>query len=233
MPEMENIFPYLGQISYALLLASYCFKQNAWLRSTAIAASLVVIFYSLNIAGGPFWIPIFWNLAFLVANGFHLGVVFWRNRQTNLDPLETFLSKTILANFPSVEVKSFSQCATQGILPQGERLIEMDTEIDALYCVLQGSAQVVDHGKKISELGAGRFVGEMSLLTHSKTRADVIAGTELKLLIWQHDAIDAWVGGDTMRLNLLQQALGNQIVEQLLQQKQSLPVPPPVMRRSG
>jgi hypothetical protein len=232
MPGMESIFPYLGQISYALLLASYCFTQHTWLRSTAIAASVVVIFYSLNITDGPHWIPIFWNLAFLIANGFHLGVTFWRSRQTNLDPLETFLSKTILTNFPSTEVKSFSQCASQGILPQGERLIEVDTEIDALYCVLQGSAQVIDHGKKI-ELGAGRFVGEMSLLTHSKTRADVIAGTELKLLIWQHDAIDAWVGGDSMRLNLLQQALGIQIVEQLLQQKQSVPVPPPVMRRSG
>ena len=133
--------------------------------------------------------------------------------------METFLAKTVLENFPSSEVRSFTRIARGDHIPAGQRLIECGTKIEELYCLLSGEADISEKGVHITKFGPGKFLGEMSLLTKSSTRADVVAATDLRVLLWTHDSIDAWVAEDPVRLGLLQTALGRQVVEELLQQR--------------
>jgi CRP-like cAMP-binding protein len=217
-----SLFLYLGQLAYLLTFVSFAVRNVLWLRLVAVAASFVAIAYSLGVPGGPFWIPVLWNALFLLVNCTHLLLNRWRQRSVALDPLENFLSKTALANFPPAEVKSFAKAAGEGKLPAGNHLIRSGTNISHLFCLPKGRADVLTSGRKCAELGPGCFVGEMSLLTRSATRADVIAATELSLLVWPHEEIEKWVNADAARLGLLQTALGAQVVDQLLRQNEQL-----------
>lgn len=219
----QSFFAYLGNIAYFLTFVSYAVRNIALLRVLAILASVVAIYYGAKVAAEPLWIPILWNTLFLLVNVAQLGITRWRMRAVALTPLEEFLSKTVLANFPSAEVKSFTRIAHEETLPAGKQLIRMGTELDRLYCLLHGSVHVLVGGKQIADLHAGSFVGEMSLLTQSKTRADVVSATPLRLIAWPHDEIEKWVDADATRLGLLQTAMGRQVVEALLRQQ----TPPP------
>lgn len=210
---------YVAQLAYFLTLASYTVRNVVWLRAGAILAGLAAIQYSFTAASQPLWIPIFWNSAFILVNGAHLAMSRWRGRDVRLDPLEDFLAKTVLANFPPAEVRSFASLASEGELKAGSQLIRTGTLIQQLYCIVKGRVDIVVKEKKVAELGPGRFVGEMSLLTRSRTRADVHVASDIKVLVWPHEAIEGWVNSDASRLALLQTAMGTQVVEELLRRQ--------------
>lgn len=214
---------YIAQAAYGLTLLSYSVRNVAWLRALAIAASCVAILYGFNASREPLWIPILWNLLFITVNGVHLALSRWRARDVALGPLEDFLAKTVLMNFPQAEVRSFTALAGEGELAAGSQLIHFNTEISHLFCILKGKVDIMVKERKVAELGPGRFVGEMSLLTRSRTRADVIVAEDLKVLVWKHEDIEKWVNSDASRLGLLQSALGTQIVEELLRQQTQQP----------
>jgi hypothetical protein len=210
---------YAAQLAYALTLVSYGARNMVALRLAAIAASCAVIYYAAVASAEPLWLPLLWNIAFAFVNLGHLAYNRWQTRNLRLDPLEDFLAKTVLANFPAPEVRRFAAIATQGTLPAGSAMIHAGTEIHQLFCILQGRVDVVVNGVKVAELGPGRFVGEMSLLTRSRTRADVVVAADLQALAWKHEDIDSWVSGDANRLALLQTAMGTQVVEELLRRR--------------
>ena len=214
---------YVAQAAYGLTLLSYSVRNVAWLRALAIAASCAAIFYGFSAGREPLWIPIFWNLAFILVNAVHLALSKWRARDVSLNALEEFLAKTVLMNFPPAEVRSFTALAGEGELTAGSQLIRFNTEIHHLFCILKGRVDILVKEKKVAELGPGRFVGEMSLLTRSRTRADVTVAEDLKVLVWKHEDIEKWVNSDASRLGLLQSALGTQIVEELLRQQTQQP----------
>lgn len=214
---------YVAQAAYGLTLLSYSVRNVAWLRALAITAGIAAIFYGFNASREPLWIPILWNLLFIMVNGVHLALSRWRARSVALGPLEDFLAKTVLMNFPPAEVRSFTALAGEGELATGAQLIHNNTEIEHLFCILKGKVDIIAKERKVAELGPGRFVGEMSLLTRSRTRADVVVAEDLKVLVWKHEDIEKWVNSDASRLGLLQSALGTQIVEELLRQQTQQP----------
>ena len=209
---------YFAQLAYFFTFVSFLTRNINWLRMLAILGGILTIAYAGFADRDPMWSPIFWHFSFLMANGANLLLSYWRQRSVSLDSQETFLSKTVLANFPSSEVKSFSAIASETLVPAGKGFIREGTDIEYLFCILQGTADVYCAGKKIAQLTPGMFIGEMSLLTQSKTRADVMANTDLTMLVWPHAKLEKWVDTDSSRLALLQTALGRQIVEELLRQ---------------
>ncbi len=226
---MDNSYLiYVAQLAYCLTLLSYTVRNVTWLRAIAVLAALATIYYGFHVAAEPLWIPIVWNALFIGVNVIHLALSRWRSRDVTLDALEDFLAKTVLANFPPAEVRSFAELASEGTLVPGARIIHSGTQIRHLFCILKGRVSVLNQGKKIAELGPGRFVGEMSLLTRSLTRADVDVESDLKVLVWTHESIEGWVNDDAARLGLLQTALGTQVVEELLRQQTANAANPPL-----
>lgn len=217
-----NYIVYFGQFAYFLLFLAFTLRNVNWLRIVAIIASVFVIFYSAKAPDEPLWIPIFWNALFIATNLVQLLLTRWRARSVALDPLENFLGKTSLHNFPPAEVKSFAAIAREGDVPAGKQFIDADSNLEFLFCIIKGQVDIFAKGVKCAELKPGSFVGEMSLLTKAKTRADVVAASELRLLVWPHEEIEKWVDSDSSRLALLQQALGTQVVDQLLRQNDEL-----------
>lgn len=214
----ENGIVYLMHLTYLTGFAALCCKNIIHLRVLSTIASTATIYYSFVAFSDPAWVPILWNGCFVGANLVHIFLVNWRTRQVSLNPRESFLSKTVLSNFPSAEVRSFCELAQEGKLGEGKRLVNEGTDLSVLFCIMSGGADIYSKGFKVGELSAGRFIGEMSLLTQSKTRAEVITNSEVEFLAWAHKDIERWVDCDATRLGYLQTALGTQVVEVLLKQ---------------
>jgi len=78
----------------------------------------------------------------------------------------------------------------------GEALIRQGQQGDALFVVLEGEARVLlsDHDgtvRSIATLTRGSVAGEMSLITQEPATADVIAATELRVLVISATDFDA------------------------------------------
>lgn len=213
-------FFYIGQAAYLSLFLAFCFSRVQWFRGLAVLSSLVFIWFNYSVSSEPLWLPIVWNSLFIAANLFYLVRFKRAADQVKLDPLEEFLHKTALANFPPAELKSFVFIGNEGALPTEHCLIHDGTELQYLFCILQGGVRISKNKKTITELVPGCFVGEMSLLTKALTRADVFTTEPSRFLVWKHEDIDTWVEEDSARLSLLQAALGTQVVEQLLRQNE-------------
>lgn len=219
--DSSNLF-YIAQVAYGVALLSIGFREIRRLRQVACASGVVFIFYGFMAAKEPLWLLIFWNTLFIAVHSFHLFFRSGVGGTVTLNPTATFLSKTALLNFPPNEVKSFFDIANEGDLPANHSMIQAGTELEYLFCILQGAVVVQKNGKKITELKAGSFVGEMSLLTRSATRADVLTLMPSKFLVWKHADINAWIEENPVRLSYLQSALGAQVVEELLRQNQEM-----------
>ena len=62
-------------------------------------------------------------------------------------------------------------------------MLQQDAVGHELFVILEGSATVSRNGRKITTLGPGAFVGEMSLLDKGPRVATVKADTDVRLLV--------------------------------------------------
>ncbi|MGL6279572.1 MAG: cyclic nucleotide-binding domain-containing protein, partial [Gaiella sp.] len=80
------------------------------------------------------------------------------------------------------DLARIARIAEQRTVPEGTELIREGEPGDAFYAVVEGSIVVRRKGRKLAELGAGSFVGEIALLSRSPRTATVVATTELVVL---------------------------------------------------
>jgi len=59
------------------------------------------------------------------------------------------------------------------------------------FVILDGTARVERHGKKVATLGSGSYFGELSLLDRAPRNATVVAETEVELVVLGQRAFDS------------------------------------------
>jgi CRP-like cAMP-binding protein len=62
-------------------------------------------------------------------------------------------------------------------LPAGTAIVRQGEAGDSFYILLEGQATVRRNGRKVGELGAGSFFGELAILDPAPRNADVVADT--------------------------------------------------------
>jgi CRP-like cAMP-binding protein len=86
------------------------------------------------------------------------------------------------------EVPLFSHCSKRDLqalarntevleLPEGARIVSQGDAGNAFYVLLDGSAIVRRNGRKVAELDAGAYFGELAILDPAPRNADVVALT--------------------------------------------------------
>ena len=91
------------------------------------------------------------------------------------------------------QVPLFSQCSKKQLaeiasistlidLPAGTRLIREGAVGHDFMLIVQGAAEVRRKGRKINELGAGEFIGEMALISGAPRNATVTTSQDSSLL---------------------------------------------------
>lgn len=208
---------FIGHLAYALIFLSFSVRNMLRLRIIAILASIAVIFFSMYIVDKVLWIPIYWNLAFIMMNTFQISVLLWQRRSVILNEQEVFLQTHALRGFSSAELKSFLRIAKKVSFSTEHLLIKQGDKQRDLYLIESGAVGVRFKEREIARLLAGSFVGEMSLLTNSPARADVHAIEPVVVYAWDRPSLESWLAVAPHRQGLLQAALGGQLIDQLMQ----------------
>src|SRR3954447_1399521 len=91
-------------------------------------------------------------------------------------------------------VPLFSSCTTRDLqkiasaadeiqVPAGHVLVDQGQAGREAFVIVDGSATVRRNGKKVTTLGPGAVVGELSLLDHGPRTATVVADTDTSVLV--------------------------------------------------
>jgi CRP-like cAMP-binding protein len=80
------------------------------------------------------------------------------------------------------DLARIARIAEERRVTAGTELIREGEPGDAFYAVVDGTVVVRRRGRKVAELGAGCFVGEIALLSRRPRTATVVAATELVVL---------------------------------------------------
>jgi CRP-like cAMP-binding protein len=82
---------------------------------------------------------------------------------------------------PDVREK-FAVWVSELEVPQGQHLADEGEYAYDLFIIEDGTAEVIQDGKTVAELGPGEFFGEMGVLEKAKRNATVVAKTPMTLL---------------------------------------------------
>lgn len=192
-----------------------------WLRGLAIIAGIASIFYNYHISATPLWVPIQWNILFIATNVLQIVFLLKGKMNVSFDGALDKIYKTRFSHFTPMEFKTLIGIAHTRSSPMNTVLVENNSTPDSLFLLLEGACTVELNGKELAILREGDFVGEMSFLTDSKTRADVYAKSKITYLIWDNQKLHAFLSKNANLLHRFEGAIGHQLIEAIVKNNQT------------
>ncbi len=92
----------------------------------------------------------------------------------------------IFSELSEEEAKRLAAFATETSAAEGQILMKEGDYSVELIAIEEGTADVIQGGKKIASLKEGDLIGEMGLLEHRPRTADVIASSPMRLIKLTH-----------------------------------------------
>jgi CRP-like cAMP-binding protein len=96
------------------------------------------------------------------------------------------------------------------------RLINQNEAIEAIYVIMEGQSHVFANGFHVATLEKGEFIGEMSFLTNTPPRADVIVSQDSQIHFWSTEDLRSHFGKRPLMLGKFHSAIGNQVISKLV-----------------
>lgn len=187
----------LGAITWltlanVLYLASYSVHDILLLRILTIVAALLLIpFYYVQ--STPLWIAIVWNLVFIAINTYWIVRLVLERRPVHLTGDEQRLREL---SFPSLTPREALNLYKTGMwedIEPGTSLVEHDRAGARFSVILFGTADVVQHGEKVEELGEGQFVGDIDSHADERGDIDVLVRTRSRVMCWPRKRLQAFL----------------------------------------
>ena len=92
----------------------------------------------------------------------------------------------IFSHLSDEEAKRLAAFATETSVADGQILMKQGDYSTELIAIEEGTADVIQDGKKIASLKEGDLIGEMGLLEHEPRNADVIATSPMRVMKLTH-----------------------------------------------
>ncbi len=92
----------------------------------------------------------------------------------------------IFSELSPEEAKRLAAFATETSAAEGQILVKEGDYSVELIAIEEGTADVIQGGKKIASLGQGDLIGEMGLMERRPRNADVIASSPMRLIKLTH-----------------------------------------------
>ena len=93
---------------------------------------------------------------------------------------------TIFSHLSDEEARRLATFATETSIAEGQILMKQGDYSTELIGIEEGTADVIQDGKKIASLKEGDLIGEMGLLDRRPRNADVIATTPMRVIKLTH-----------------------------------------------
>lgn len=81
------------------------------------------------------------------------------------------------------DLQRVAKASDELTIEAGRTLVEQGRTGHEFFLILEGSAVVRRNNRKVAELGAGQYFGELALLDRGPRSASVIANTDLRVLV--------------------------------------------------
>jgi hypothetical protein len=219
---------YLVHVGYALMLSALVARDILWLRAILVLAQSVLAFYGwrtgvAGIAG--------WNALFVTINiVWVLRILHERRAVALTGPLRALHE----SRFAALTAAEFLRWWRQGVREtvRDVSLTHANQFPEHLYFLMHGTVRVSRDGEHVTNLPAGFFVAEMSLLTGEPATADVVADGEVDVVRWSVAELRAMREASPQLWVKVQSVLGRDLVEKMARGTVYYPQSAPDARRS-
>jgi CRP/FNR family transcriptional regulator, cyclic AMP receptor protein len=92
----------------------------------------------------------------------------------------------IFSHLSDEESKRLAAFASETSVADGQILMKQGDYSTELIAIQEGTADVIQDGKKIASLGEGDLIGEMGLIEREPRNADVIATSPMRVMKLTH-----------------------------------------------
>ena len=92
----------------------------------------------------------------------------------------------LFSHLSDEEANRLSAFATETSAAEGQILMKQGDYAVELIAIEEGTADIIQDGKKIASLGPGDLIGEMALFNREPRNADAIATSPMRLLKLTH-----------------------------------------------
>jgi CRP-like cAMP-binding protein len=92
----------------------------------------------------------------------------------------------LFSHLSDEEAKRLAAFATETSAAEGQILMKQGDYAVELIAIEEGTADIIQDGKKVASLGTGDLIGEMALFNREPRNADAIATSPMRLLKLTH-----------------------------------------------
>ena len=179
-----NIATIAGHLAFGLIAFSFLVKDILYLRILSILASLFSVLYNFYIPVEPMWLPIGWNIIFVIVNIYHISVIIYEKRPVDMTDKEKELYETMFKGLTPVEFLKITKVAEWKKFNTPLPIITQGKPVKDLILIYNGTVDVLVNDTKVAELKDGQFVGEMSFLTEKPATATCKVEHNAECLVW-------------------------------------------------
>lgn len=208
-----------------LYVVCYAVKDVLWLRVFCVAAICAIMPYYIWGVSQPQMACIWWNLVFTAINLFWI-VVILKQRQP---PKMTVQQKQLFSDVfeqscTPQEMLALLTVSSTLDLKIGDSIVSRSSNPNGLMLIDQGQASVVsEHQEQLATLSRGDFIGEMSFLTGEPAVADVLAGSEMKLIRWEKSELEKLFEGRPELKSVVNEIIGRDLVQKIISSEVRVP----------
>ena len=207
-----DIATIVGHLAFGLIAFSFLVKDILYLRILSIFASLFSVFYNYIIPVEPMWLPIGWNIIFVLVNIYHIAVIIYEKRPVNMKSKDKELYETLFKELSPVEYLKISKVAEWKTYKKNESLIIQGMPVDDLILIYNGTVNVIVDGEGVAQLKDGEFVGEMSFLTDKPATATCKVEHDTECLVWKQPEFKELLKRNPSLYYTIQSLLSGQLV---------------------
>lgn len=215
------MYTLLLNFGYILMLSALVMRDVLWLRLTMVLAQSVLGLYawSLGLTNN-----VAWNAVFVTINvGWAVRILRERRAVALPDPLR-LLHRRHFSALPPGEFLRWWRLGHRETLHAG-RMTTNGVFPESLYFVLSGIARVSRDGAQVTDLEAGHFVAEMSLITGRPANADVVAEGTIEVMRWEVTDLKALREREPAMWARVQSAIGQDLVAKIQRAERRSPSP--------
>lgn len=201
----------LVHTGYGLMLCALAARDILWLRGTLVLAQGLLAIYASRLG---VWSIATWNVVFVLINVTWVVKILRERRAVTLpDELRLLHERHFFALTPPEFLRWWRRGRRE--IVRGDRLTARGEYPDALVFVLSGRVRVTRDGEHVTDVVAGQFVGEMSLITGRPATADAEVTGEAEIVRWSIADLQALRRGDPAVWTRVQSVLGQDLVTKI------------------
>ena len=163
---------------------SFFAKDMLLLRAISVLASCVGMAYNYFIPVGPIWIPIVWNIFFIISNSYRIIGIFLDRRTIKFNEEELELSETLFKNFSPLEFMKLMRISEWKSVQKGFKFAKQHEEMDGLFLLFNGEVCIKKDGLEVGVIRDGSMIGEISFIRGGEATATVLATNVCRVIHW-------------------------------------------------